>query len=154
MNLTRHPKSQPLYPEQDGMKVCLICKRCLPVDQFSVRKDGGLIRGYCKDCVVEYAHAHYLTTEKVKGRSKSLKHHWKFTVDEYALILEVQNGVCALCEGLNCLDPRTGKRKRLAVDHDHVTGDFRGLLCVKCNIALERVDTVPRWLDKVKAYLR
>lgn len=40
-----------------------------------------------------------------------------------------QNGVCAICE----LPP--GKR-RLAVDHNHTTGQIRGLLCIRCNFSV------------------
>lgn len=38
-----------------------------------------------------------------------------------------QGGVCAVCG-----DPRT-KGKRLCIDHDHTTGEVRGLLCDRCN---------------------
>lgn len=43
---------------------------------------------------------------------------------DYARLLEAQGGTCAIPR---C--PATGKRKRLAVDHDHETGEVRGLLC-------------------------
>ena len=45
---------------------------------------------------------------------------------EYARLLEAQGGHCALC-------PNTPKTRRLHVDHDHATGEVRGLLCYVCN---------------------
>lgn len=47
-------------------------------------------------------------------------------LDEYDLILSAQDGRCAICNGV----PRT---RRLSVDHNHRTGEIRGLLCSRCN---------------------
>lgn len=49
------------------------------------------------------------------------------TKAEYDELYEFQGGCCALCTRA------TGKTKRLSVDHDHVTGEVRGLLCGTCN---------------------
>lgn len=46
---------------------------------------------------------------------------------EYAAILEAQGGACFICQRA------TGATKRLAVDHDHLTGAVRGILCGPCN---------------------
>lgn len=48
------------------------------------------------------------------------------TREQYDAILEFQGGRCAICRN----EPKT---RRLAVDHDHVTGQIRGLLCMNCN---------------------
>jgi hypothetical protein len=48
------------------------------------------------------------------------------TSDDYATLLEAQEGRCAICGA-------RPKSKRLAVDHDHKTGAVRGLLCSRCN---------------------
>lgn len=50
---------------------------------------------------------------------------------EYEQLLAFQGGTCAIptCNA-------SGKRKRLAVDHDHVTGEVRGLLCGPHNYEL------------------
>ena len=47
---------------------------------------------------------------------------------EYQLRLMLQNGACAVC--------RKKPKGLLCVDHCHVTGKVRGLLCRKCNSAL------------------
>jgi hypothetical protein len=46
--------------------------------------------------------------------------------DEYARVLELQRGKCAICRKRQ-LD------RRMPVDHDHKTGEPRGLLCTRCN---------------------
>ena len=51
------------------------------------------------------------------------------TLLEYELRLARQNGACAICK-------KTPKRRLLCVDHCHVTGKVRGLLCKKCNSGL------------------
>lgn len=52
---------------------------------------------------------------------------------EYDAILSWQHGVCHICQRAN------GASKRLAVDHDHVTGCVRGLLCGPCNDILAQI---------------
>lgn len=52
------------------------------------------------------------------------------TAEDYDALLERQNGVCAIC-----FKPPKGK-SRLSVDHDHVTGRVRGLLCGPCNCSI------------------
>ena len=65
---------------------------------------------------------------RTKARSANRKSTYGFEVDENAVHLE-QNGRCAIC--------RTPKAvEELQLDHDHVTGRFRGLLCKNCNLKL------------------
>jgi hypothetical protein len=45
---------------------------------------------------------------------------------EYDRLLALQGGKCAICRA-------RPKSKRLAVDHDHKTGEVLGLLCSRCN---------------------
>jgi hypothetical protein len=49
------------------------------------------------------------------------------THDEFLALLDVQAGVCAICGNGN-----DGPRQ-LSIDHDHATGQVRGLLCDRCN---------------------
>lgn len=66
------------------------------------------------------------------------------TAEEYAKTLTAQNGVCAICS-----KPPNGKN--LSVDHDHDTGEVRGLLCDNCNRSLgltcESIDILTKMID-------
>lgn len=56
-----------------------------------------------------------------------------------------QPGACEVC----------GSENKLSIDHDHVTGQVRGLLCGKCNVALGMVnDDVPTMLSLAEYILR
>jgi len=64
-----------------------------------------------------------------KGRrANSLKFRYGISLREYELRLALQNGACAIC--------RKKPKGLLCVDHCHLTGKVRGLLCSKCNSAL------------------
>ncbi len=61
-------------------------------------------------------------------------------------MLESQGGSCAICDG--------GTSKNyLACDHDHKTGEVRGLLCARCNKLLAAVRDEQWHLLKAAAYL-
>jgi formate dehydrogenase maturation protein FdhE len=49
-------------------------------------------------------------------------------LDEFEQMKNSQNGMCKIC---GRMPPHT-----LNIDHDHVTGEVRGLLCVVCNTSL------------------
>jgi hypothetical protein len=68
-------------------------------------------------------------------KANGLKRYWpELTVDEalakYDEMLVAQDNSCYICKE-SC---STGFR--LAVDHDHNSGQIRGLLCKNCNTAL------------------
>lgn len=46
---------------------------------------------------------------------------------DYDRLYVIQGGKCYICQRA------TGASKRLAVDHDHISGEVRGLLCKLCN---------------------
>ena len=47
-----------------------------------------------------------------------------------------QRGLCAICEKPEVNKDVKGKIKWLSVDHNHATGELRGLVCYRCNTAL------------------
>ena len=84
-----------------------VCKRCnfkKPVKQFHKDATGKKgRRGTCKTCRLE----------KTYGLSK----------EDYQHLYTIQNGKCAICK----------KSNPECVDHNHKTGEVRGLLCGGCN---------------------
>lgn len=69
------------------------------------------------------------------------------TVAEYEAMLEAQKGLCAICGRLPF------KNRSLCVDHDHVTGTIRKLLCGFCNTAIAFADENPERLWAFIDYL-
>lgn len=59
-----------------------------------------------------------------------LKNRYGITLEDYDAMLILQGGACGICK-------RLPNPKELYVDHDHVTGEIRGLLCNRCNVVLE-----------------
>jgi hypothetical protein len=68
--------------------------------------------------------------KRLADRKSYLKRKYALTIQEYDAMLAAQNGVCAICNR-----PRPENRT-LHVDHDHGSGEIRGLLCFRCNNAL------------------
>ena len=62
-------------------------------------------------------------------------------------LLAEQNWRCGICG-----DPLAGGRARL--DHDHATGELRGVLCSRCNSGLGKFGDDPALLELAAAYLR
>jgi hypothetical protein len=54
----------------------------------------------------------------------------------YVQKLLEQKGVCAICEKPETTTDFNGRVREFHVDHDHETGDVRGLLCGACNTAI------------------
>jgi len=65
------------------------------------------------------------------------------TAEQYEEMNRLQGGRCLIC-GQAERGTRRGIPKTLAVDHDHDTGEIRGLLCSKCNTAIGLLDDDPK----------
>jgi Recombination endonuclease VII len=68
---------------------------------------------------------------------------------EYDAIVKAQNNKCAICG----LEGSQNQHGRLDIDHDHKTGQVRGLLCNCCNKAIGTVKDNPATLRKAADYL-
>jgi hypothetical protein len=62
----------------------------------------------------------------IGDRKRNYRQSYGITVEQYDVLSSQQNGVCAICG-------RPPVKRRLAVDHNHTTGQIRGLLCIACN---------------------
>ena len=74
-----------------------------------------------------------------------LKRLYGISVVEYDALLAKQGGVCAIC--------RKHSKRRLCVDHCHLTGTVRGLLCDRCNLGLGYLKEDQASLVAALAYL-
>lgn len=83
-----------------------------------------------------------------KAREYQLIRKYGITVKQYDELLERQQGRCAVC-----VRPAEEFPRRLAVDHDHVTGEVRGLLCNYCNHRLVGRHRDPGLLRRIAEYL-
>jgi hypothetical protein len=127
----------------DGQKQCSKCGQYLNWDCFRRRKQDGklYLHSSCKRCNkiswdkwVENNKEHYQEVKK-KGQKLLHQEHKKYerqgiTKDQYNIVFDIQKGKCAICK------KPSKDGSSLAMDHNHKTNEFRGLLCKKCNRAL------------------
>lgn len=102
-----------------GEKRCHHCKTTKPMDAFYLearQRDGRSI--WCRDCADD----------------RHLQRDYGITLAEKQRIVEAQRGVCAIRHCGNRVDIR-GKTGG-CLDHCHVSGQLRAILCGKCNTAL------------------
>ena len=131
-------------------KSCDTCNLALPIGNF--HKDGRMRDGYyatCKKCWhlkgIEWANNHK-DRVKVYQRRYSLKRKYGIALEEYEKRLAAQGGVCAICKtDKRSRDIRTNNGRMFPIDHNHKTGKVRGILCSKCNVAMERMDSIEDW---------
>ena len=71
----------------------------------------------------------------------------------YTALLTTQNNKCAIC-AVDYDLYRKATRKRFAVDHCHITGNNRGLLCSNCNTALGLIQDSTTSLSNAIGYLQ
>lgn len=150
------------------MKTCTKCKEEKPLDAFSSSsrcKDR--VRGQCKPCRVkqealrqrlnpEKGRSRQLAyrrnnLEKVKciERASRLRMKYGLTLGEYDKLFAAQLGQCAVCG-----TGPSGDSPNFDVDHDHVTGKVRGLLCRSCNLGLGHFKDDPVLTQLATNYLR
>ena len=82
------------------------------------------------------------------SRNNTLKRKYGITTKEYDTMLLYQNGQCASCKA-----SQKDFKRRFHVDHNHFTGDIRGLLCVNCNHLVGLFEKNPDYFENVKKYL-
>lgn len=81
------------------------------------------------------------------------KRVYGITIEQYLDIAEQQQYNCAICgqENFAMKDCSSGA---LVVDHDHKTGEIRGLLCHNCNRALGLLQDNKSYLQSAINYLK
>ncbi len=128
-----------------------VCRTC---GYFGNIKNFHSDKGYkCKEChrrdCREYQKINTGSVQSARRakRAGKLEAQYGFTDLQYETMLIKQNYVCAVC----LASPRSGKK--LSVDHDHDSGEIRGLLCHGCNVAIGFARDDPRRLRLLAQYL-
>lgn len=112
------------------MKTCPTCEQVKGDSDYYSHSRTGKPAGSCKPCRYE-AQKRWKAKNpdklKTYNRTQSLR-KYNLTQLEFDSMLEKQGGGCACC------GTKDGWRN-LAVDHNHKTGEVRGILCNHCNRA-------------------
>jgi hypothetical protein len=67
---------------------------------------------------------------------RALRRTYGMSLEEYERKSVEQNNLCAICFKPETTKGPNGKIRRLSVDHSHLTGRNRKLLCAACNAGL------------------
>lgn len=108
------------------------CRECL--DKRNARHNAWVARN------TDLAEA-YLERHKNAYRKRT----YKLTNEEYDALVKKQNNACAICKVV--------PKEVLFIDHNHQTGDVRGLLCRNCNTAVGLFRDDPDIIAAATTYL-
>jgi hypothetical protein len=132
------------------MKECGKCKEILPLDSFGKdkpRPDG--LSPYCRSCKRGMQRKYYKASPE-RYRARNYRDSYGITLEQYDEMLAEQGGCCAN-PGCNKQEP--GGIGRFHVDHNHTTGEVRGLLCHGCNTSAGLCQDNPVVLQGLANYL-
>lgn len=132
--------------------VCSTCKQEKAATEFHLnrcRKTGRTHQ--CKQCVLVAAARHRRKAgdtayNRLNTRERRLKQLYGLSLAAYDAWRLQQGNCCALCS-------KPFEDDKIHVDHDHKTGQLRGLLCPKCNVGLGLFNDDPALLTTALEYL-
>ena len=86
-----------------------------------------------------------------KHKNNSLKRRYGITIEQYDEMVSNQHDLCAICKKPEkAIHHSSNQIKPLSVDHNHTTGQVRGLLCFKCNYVVGLVESSK---DRLKSFI-
>lgn len=135
-------------------KVCRKCYKLKPIEDYGPSpRNRDKHAGACLICSAANRRLKQKKTTSLENLEKALKYDYRLTVEEYNQKLAAQNGVCTICgKPETLIDKRTNKTRRLAIDHNHQTGEIRDLLCHRCNQVYGRLEEDPELIKALLAY--
>lgn len=99
----------------------------------------------CKECKTKEYRVWYEDNRrrlKEKAKASQVKKRYGISIEEYNKHMST-SVVCEIC----------GTDKKLRYDHNHDSGEFRGVLCTQCNSGLGLLKDSPERLAKAIVYL-
>jgi hypothetical protein len=131
--------------------MCTKCGEAKEISDFYILKRTGKPNGRCKPCT---RNAAAQRRERIAGelpqlqRGYDLKRRYGISSEDYERLLAEQRGSCAICGG-----GPGGSARHFHVDHQHDTGEVRGLLCGNCNRGLGYLCEDPEIVRTAAEYL-
>ncbi len=146
-------------PAAFGNAVCSQCKSEKSLSEFHVRKrtprDPCGHRAWCKKCESRANRERFASKHgdryRLYHKNWNLVSKYGITLEQYQEMMDAQGGLCAICRKSPL--EKEGK-KYLVVDHDHVTGRIRGLLCNDCNIGIGKLGDTTEGVAAALKYLQ
>jgi hypothetical protein len=127
------------------MPICTKCRQGQPIGNFH-RKGEGAYRRRCKACrKVDDRKRWFADVERNRARNRValIRRRYGLTTEEHEALFQQHGNRCAVC----------GSPDDLHVDHCHVSGKIRGILCGGCNRAIGGLQDDPSLLLRAAAYL-
>lgn len=129
---------------------CILCKVDKP-EEFFIKLRGTGLSPRCDTCR-QKIHKAVRAWQRNKGdqlgdyRSKyNRKYKYGLNPEDFDRLLDSQRGLCGICQT---------PISKPCIDHCHITGKVRGLLCYCCNTALGKFRESPELLQKALNYLK
>lgn len=138
----------------DGLDArCYECRREVERRRYA-QKEAANLRRVCPTCggrnktKLEHCPACYADARErlSAARRKKLKSKYNLSGPWYLWWSDLLEGKCRICNAVPYNDI-------LCVDHDHETGEVRGLLCSQCNTGLGMFRDNPELLTRARKYL-
>lgn len=137
-------------PIIEGLKICTTCNIEQPLENYSraISKGKEYKQSSCKTCRNKKKALKRLEEpekEALRKRKQKLKYSYDMTIEDYDKMYLNQQGLCKICN--NSFD-------KLNIDHCHINGNVRGLLCTGCNLGLGSFKDNEQSLNSAIFYLR
>ena len=112
-------------------------------------------QSFCIECSKNKQKKYWNSRTPKKRLEQHLKYKYGISPEQFLSSWDSQNGKCAICEEqLPDLLTYENRRRGYAIDHNHETGEFRGILCLPCNTLLGMANDSSDILDKAINYLK
>ncbi len=135
-------------------KVCCRCKYLKSLSEFykdCKSRDG--YASFCKQCDRDRPlRKPNKAVARVSQRRGHYRRKYDMDIEDYDKLFETQDGCCAICGTIH--PSRKKDVTHFSVDHDHSTGEVRGLLCDQYNLGLGHFQDTSEFLQKAINYLQ
>ena len=130
------------------------CKICTKQKQDKNRYARALSKGkIIKPRTTQYNHLE----DKERKNGYRILYKYKLPLEKYKQMLKEQNNLCAICGMPETRKlPKSDKVRSLTIDHNHETGEVRGLLCHHCNVGIghfkDDIERLQKGIDYLKSF--